>query len=515
MTVSAPSPSGTSAAIERIVILGGGTAGWMAAAALAKALANTGTHITVVESAVIGIVGVGEASVPSIHAFNALLGLPMAEFMSQCQATFKLGIEFTGWGEKGRRYMHAFSPYGAGNGANFNRLWMKYAHAVRATGQAADIDDYNIGALAARAGKAPAPSAKPGAPDDVNFAYHFDAALYGQYLRRYATRRGVERIEGQVVSVRQAGNGHIAALVLNSGQAVAGDFFIDCSGFAGVLISRALGIGYESWSHWLPCDRAVAVPDDRQGVPFPYTRSTAAEAGWMWRIPLQHRNGNGYVYSSAHLSDDEASARLLETLDSPAADPRTLRFETGRRVKAWSGNCLALGLAAGFLEPLESTSIHLIQTSLFRLLGLFPDKGFNPAEIDEFNRQTAEEYENVRDFLIAHYKLTRRTDTPFWTACADMTVPDRVETILALFAANGRLPSRPELLFSAQSWLAVLMGQGVPPRGYDPLLRPMPDGEIVAHMARVRETLARQVASMPAHGDVLRDFCPAPAGVAS
>ncbi len=516
MTAAAPSPCEPNAAIKRIVILGGGTAGWMAAAALARALANTGTHITVVESAAIGIVGVGEATVPSIHAFNALLGLPKADFMRECQATFKLGIDFIDWGERGRHYMHAFSPYGlAGSGGNFHRLWMRHAHDLGRTGVVDDIDRYNIGTLAARLGKVPPPSAKPRPQDAVNFAYHFDAALYGQYLRRYAERHGVVRIDGEVVSVgRATDTGHIEVLQLQTGQAVAGDFFIDCSGFKGVLISGAMGVGYQSWSHWLPCDRAVAVPSGRRGAPEPYTRSTAVDAGWMWRIPLQHRNGNGYVYSSAHLSDDAAAVRLLETLDGPAmAEPRLLRFETGRRARAWSGNCLALGLAAGFLEPLESTSIHLIQTSLFRLLSLFPDKGFNAAEIDEFNRQTTEEYENVRDFLIAHYKLTRRTDTAFWTQCGDMAVPDRVADILALFAANGRLPSRPEQLFSAQSWLAVLMGQGDAPQGYDPLLRPMPGADVAAHMATVRQTLAGQVAGMPRHDDVLGDFCPT--GVAS
>lgn len=486
--------------ITRIVILGGGTAGWMAASALSKALSNIGAHITVVESDDIGIVGVGEATVPSIHAFNALLGLNTAEFLERCQATIKLGIAFEDWGALGRRYMHAFSPYGLGKGpGQFHRIWLKHAHAARMRGETLDIDDCNIGSLAARAGKF-APNAN--LPQSLVHAYHFDAALYGQYLRGYAETRGVTRIEGKVEHVTQdTETGFIQSLVLQSGQAVEGQFFIDCSGFAGLLIEKTLKAGYESWQHWLPCDRAIAVPSENAGPPAPYTRSKADAAGWMWRIPLQHRSGNGYVYSSAHIDDDRAEARLLAQLDGKAtADLRRLRFVTGRRRKAWSHNCVALGLAAGFMEPLESTSIHLIQTSIFRLLSLFPDTSFAPAEIAEFNRQTAEEYEDIRDFLIAHYKVTRRDDTPFWAACRDMAVPDRVSNIIGLFAANGRLTMRPEHLFSTQSWLAILLGQGGLPEGYDPLLRPMPDAEAARFVDDVRARLDAAVSGLPIYG---------------
>ncbi len=486
--------------IDSIVILGGGTAGWMAASALSKALAGLGTRITVVESDEIGIVGVGEATVPSIHAFNALLGLPIPEFLERCQATIKLGISFENWGTMGRRYMHAFSPYGLASGpGHFHRLWLKHAHAARLRGETLDIDGCNIGAKAAGAGKF---TTGQNLPQTLIHAYHFDASLYGQYLRSHAEKRGVRRVEGKVEHITQdPETGFIEALVLQSGQAVAGDFFIDCSGFNGLLIEKTLKAGYESWAHWLPCDRAIAVPSENAGPPALFTRSRADEAGWMWRIPLQHRNGNGYVYASAHSDDDRAEARLLAQLDGKAtAAPRRLRFVTGRRKQAWSKNCLALGLAAGFLEPLESTSIHLIQTSIFRLLSLFPDTSFAPAEINEFNRQTTEEYEDIRDFLIAHYKVTSRSDTPFWTACRDMAVPDRVNNIIGLFAANGRLTMRPEHLFSTQSWLAILLGQGGLPEGYDPLLRPMPEAEAARHVEAVQARLDEAVRQMPDYG---------------
>ena len=486
----------TDNSISHVVILGGGTAGWMAAAALAKGLNGQPTRITVIESEDIGIVGVGEATVPSIHAFNTLLGLSTNAFMQRCQATIKLGISFVDWGRKGQRYMHAFSPYGAGpQGAQFHRLWPKFAHEARARGETPDIDRYNIGAVAAFSGRFGRSTDVP-----LNHAYHFDAALYGQYLRDYATQRGVTRIEGRVVSVAQnAETGFIEALSLQSGDVISGDFFIDCSGFTGVLIEGALKTGYDSWAHWLPCDRAIAVPSELTDGIVPYTRSTAQDAGWIWRIPLQHRAGNGYVYASSYISDDAAEARLLAQLDGPAvAAPRRLRFTAGKRKQVWNRNCLALGLAAGFLEPLESTSIHLIQTSIFRLLSLFPDKDFNAAEIAEFNRQTSDEYENVRDFLIAHYKLGQR-DERFWTACADMPVPDRVSDILALFAANGRLTLRPEHLFSTNSWLAVLLGQGGLPAGYDPLLRPMPSGELADRIQAMRRHIDAVVRALPAY----------------
>ncbi len=487
--------------IETIVILGGGTAGWMAAAALSRALQNLDVRIRVIESDEIGTIGVGEATVPAIHQFNRLLGLDQADFMRRCQATIKLGIEFVDWGGLGRRYMHPFTPYGAGQ-PHFHRLWLKHAHA----GGTDRIDAYNLGALAARAGRFAAGDGGRSGVGPLNYAFHFDAALYAKYLRDYAEQRGVVRTQGKAVAARQdGGTGHIKAICLDSGEEIAGDFFIDCSGFGGFLIEQTLHTGYDAWSDVLPCDRAIAVQCEGGEIPVPYTRSTADTAGWMWRIPLQNRIGNGYVYSSAHIGDDEAEARLLAQLDGAATTaPRRLRFVTGKRKRVWNGNCLALGLAAGFLEPLESTSIHLIQTSILRLLSLFPDKGFEPVEIAEFNRQTDEEYDNIRDFLIAHYKLTQRDDTAFWRHCRDMVVPERVQAIIDLFAAKGRLTMRPEHLFTTQSWLAVLLGQGPLPRDDDPLLKPMPEDEVVAQMVQTRRRLDQAVAAMPSHEDFLR-----------
>ncbi len=482
----------------------------MAAAALAKALDKQATRITLVESDEIGIVGVGEATVPSIHIFNNLLGLDRADFMRACQATFKLGIEFKGWGGVDRAYMHPFTMYGRDRGRAFPAAWLKYALLLKSRGETPDIDAFNAGSVAATQGKffLPPPGAAGG---PLAFAYHFDAGLYARYLRGYAEKRGVTRVEGKVTDVTQdPDSGFIRSITLESGQTVAGDFFIDCSGFRGVLIEQTLKAGYQDWSHWLPCNRAVAVACETVEPPTPYTRSTADTAGWRWRIPLQHRVGNGYVYAAEHLSDDDAEARLLETLDGKViGTPRRLRFVTGRRNRVWDRNCLALGLASGFMEPLESTSIHLIQTALLRLIRLFPDKRFEPADIAEFNRQTVEEYDDIRDFLITHYKLTERGDTPFWTACRDMAVPDKVIANFDLFAATGRLMHKPEHLFGPQSWIAVLVGQGLLPRGGDPLLAHVSPADLEAEMIRHRDGLAAEVAAMPTHQAIIAQFCKA------
>jgi len=504
----------SSGPIETIVILGGGTAGWMAAAAIAKAWQKPDRRIVVVESEEIGTVGVGEATVPSIHLFNGMLGVDTADVMRATGATFKLGIEFSGWGGADRRYMHPFSGFGANpQDRLFPPLWLKYA-----TQNGEDsLDAYNLNTVAAHAGRfdlarsglarsGPAAEAGP-----MTFAVHFDAALYARYLRAYAEGRGVVRVEGKAVAVDQdAASGFIRGLTLESGQHIDGDFFIDCSGFRGLLIGETLKTGYDDWSHWLPCDRAVAVASQNAGPSVPYTRAMADEAGWRWRIPLQHRAGNGYVYASAYIDDEAAEARLLAGLEGPAvATPRRLRFTTGRRHQAWKHNCLALGLAAGFLEPLESTSIHLIQTSILRLISLFPDKSFEPVEIAEFNRQTRDEYDDIRDFLITHYKLTTRDDTAFWRYCRDMAVPDRVTEAMNLFAAKGRLMARQEHLFSPHSWLAVLVGQGVMPRGSDPLLDGLPAEQLADRMSRTRQVLARAAQAMSSHQAFIDAFCKA------
>jgi tryptophan halogenase len=500
--------------IERIVILGGGTAGWMAAAALAKALAKSGANICVVESDEIGTIGVGEASVPGLQAFNAFLGLDQRDFMRSCQATFKLGIEFVDWGAIGRRYMHSFTGYGLAAGSRqFHRLFQRHALARAAHGNATSFDDYNLGAIAGRSRRFSLPAdAAPPRTGLLNYAFHFDAALYARHLRNFAERHGVRREEGKVVSVQQhADSGFIEAVTLADGRMIAGEFFIDCSGFKGVLIEGALRCGYEEWNRWLPCDRAIALQSSNAEPAIPFTRSTAEIAGWVWRIPLQHRVGNGYVYSSSHLDDDAAEKQLRLHLKGALTEPRRIRFVTGKRRRIWDKNCLSLGLAAGFLEPLESTSIHLIQSSLLRLITLFPDRRFECAEIETFNRQTDEEWCDVRDFIITHYKLTSRTDSEFWRGCGAMEVPERVGNILELFAATGRLTTKPEQLFTTQSWFAILYGQGNLPRGYDPLLAPMPLADLDREMTSVNEQLQRAVHSMPDHAQFVSQYCGAAA----
>ncbi|MBC8026731.1 MAG: tryptophan 7-halogenase [Steroidobacteraceae bacterium] len=497
--------------IKSIVILGGGTAGWMAAAALSKALANSGARIQLIESNEIGTIGVGEASVPALQAFNAFLGLDQRDFMRNCQATFKLGIEFVDWGALGRRYMHSFTGYGPNvRSSQFHRLFQRHSIARQARGATASFDDYNLGAIASRERRFALPADGPTAhAGELTFAYHFDAILYARYLRDFAERRGVHRTEGKVVSSRQhSDTGFIEAVRLTDGRELGGELFIDCSGFGGLLIEGALRSGYEEWGHWLPCDRAVAMQTHNVEPPVPFTRSTAESAGWSWRIPLQHRVGNGYVYCSRHLSDDAAETMLKQRVSGEAlSEPRRIRFVTGKRRRIWNRNCVALGLAAGFLEPLESTSIHLIQSSLFRLISLFPDRRFESAEIDAFNRQTEEEYADIRDFIITHYKLTSRTDAEFWMHCRCMDVPDRVGALIELFGASGRLTPKPEQLFTAQSWFAILYGQGDLPRGYDPLLAPMPEADLEHEMARCHQRLKQAVQSMPGHAQFVANYC--------
>ena len=498
----------SSGPIETIVILGGGTAGWMAAAAIAKAWQKPDRRIVVVESEEIGTVGVGEATVPSIHLFNGMLGIDTADVMRATGATFKLGIEFSGWGGVDRRYMHPFSGFGANSQDRlFPPLWLKYAAQHGDDG----LDAYNLNSVAAHAGRFDMARSGPAAEaGPMTYAVHFDAALYARYLRAYAEGRGVVRVEGKVATVAQdPASGLIRDLTLESGQRIAGDFFIDCSGFRGLLIGETLKTGYDDWSHWLPCDRAVAVASENAGPPVPYTRAMADAAGWRWRIPLQHRAGNGYVYASAYLDDDAAEARLLAGLEGPpVATPRRLRFTTGRRSQAWTHNCLALGLAAGFLEPLESTSIHLIQTSILRLISLFPDKSFEPAEIAEFNRQTRDEYDDIRDFLIVHYKLTDRDDTAFWRYCRDMAVPDRLTERMDLYASFGRIYEESREQFGQASWLAVLNGQGLRPGASEPNIAGINQAQgpepIRQWLGDMRQTIQACCDHMPSHEAFLR-----------
>jgi tryptophan halogenase len=487
--------------ISKITVVGGGSAGWMAATALATYLGKQAT-IRLIESEEIGIVGVGEASVPHIKMFNGqMLGIDEAEFIKRTQGTIKLGIEFNDWGRIGDSYIHGFGTIGRSVGPlPFHQFWLKLFQ----SGRAASIGSYSPQTVMAprvkfSPGDKNAPAGSPLA--DIAYAYHFDAGLYARYLRELAEQRGVQRIEGRIVGVKQrAEDGFIESVTLESGQEVEGELFIDCSGFRGLLIEQTLKTGYVDWSHWLPCDRAMAVPCESVAPVAPYTRSTARSAGWQWRIPLQHRTGNGYVYSSRHISDDEAAATLLANLDGKAlAEPRALRFTTGMRKKFWNKNVVALGLASGFLEPLESTSIYLAQSGITRLLGLFPKRDFNPLLADRFNRESEFEYERVRDFLILHYNATERDDSPFWDYCRTMTIPDSLREAVDLFRCDGRYFRNGEDFFALPSWVQVMLGQRIMPQGYHPIVDDMPEERLVEVVEGVRVKLANAVAEMPTH----------------
>ncbi|CAN7325529.1 tryptophan halogenase family protein [Massilia sp. LjRoot122] len=487
--------------INNITIVGGGSAGWMAAAALATYLGK-GTAIRLIESEEIGIVGVGEASVPHIRMFNGQwLGIDEAEFVKRTQATAKLGIQFNDWGRIGDSYIHGFGAIGRSLGPlPFHQFWLK----LHLAGRAGPIGAYSPQTVMAPQGRfAPGDrNAPPNSPlGDIAYAYHFDATLYARFLRELAEERGVRRIEGKIVGVkRRAADGFIESVMLENGEAVGGELFIDCSGFRGLLIEGALETGYEDWSHWLPCDRAWAVPSESTAPITPYTRASAQAAGWQWRIPLQHRTGNGYVYASRHISDDEAAATLLANLDGRAlADPRQLRFTTGMRKKFWNKNVVALGLASGFLEPLESTSIYLAQSGITRLLALFPRRDFDPLLADRYNRESAFEYERVRDFLILHYHATERDDSPFWNACRSMDIPDSLREAIALFRSDGRYFRHGEDFFALPSWVQVMLGQGILPRGYHPIVDEMPEEKLVEYVEGMRNTLAQAVSTMPSH----------------
>ena len=477
--------------ISNITVVGGGSAGWMAAAALATYLGK-GATIRLIESEEIGIVGVGEASVPHIRTFNSQwLGIDETEFVKRTQATAKLGIQFNDWGRIGDSYFHGFGAIGRSLGPlPFHQFWLKLC----LSGRAGPIGDYSAQTVMGPRGKfAPGEhNAQDNSPlADIAYAYHFDASLYARFLRELSESRGVQRIEGKIVGVNQrAEDGHIESVTLESGQVVGGELFIDCSGFRGLLIEQTLRTGYTDWSHWLPCDRALAVASECAGPVTPYTRSTARAAGWQWRIPLQHRVGNGYVYSSKHISDDEAAASLLANLDGkPLADPRPLRFTAGMRKKFWNKNVVALGLASGFLEPLESTSIYLVQSGITRLLSLFPGRDLNPLLVDRYNNESVFEYERIRDFLILHYHATERDDTPFWDDCRTMWVPDTLRETVELFRADGRYFRNGEDFFALPSWVQVMLGQRIMPQDYHPMVDEMPDGRLVDHVESMRAGL--------------------------
>lgn len=493
--------------IRSIAIVGGGSAGWMTAAALANALGK-GCAITLIESEDIGTVGVGEATIPPIRAFNQSLGINENEFIRATHGSFKLGIQFVDWAKLGHSYFHPFGDYGRPfDLVSVHQHWL----AAHQRGQVSSLDDYCMAWAAAKAGKFAQPS-----PDlrsvlsTFNYAYHFDAGLYARFLRAYAEQRGVVRLEGKIVSVeKNAESGFINSVVMADGRVIAGELFIDCSGFRGLLIEGELNTGYEEWTHWLPCDRALAVPSASTPDFTPYTRSTAKSAGWQWRIPLQHRTGNGYVYSSAHISDDAAAKTLLAGLDSKAlGDPRPLRFVTGRRKKSWNKNVVAIGLSSGFMEPLESTSLHLIMANITKLIALFPDRDFDPMISDEFNRISALETERIRDFLILHYHLTQRDDTELWRYCAQMRIPDSLQSKIDHFRRYGRLIAADMDLFGPPSWLAVHIGQLNIPERVDPILSYRDvDGD--AWLAKLKMALAAEAGRMPTHQQYIDRVCKA------
>ena len=489
--------------IRSVAIVGGGTAGWMAAAALKRSL---GPHavITLVESAEIGIIGVGEATIPAIRQFNEMIGLPEAPFMKATQATFKLGIEFVNWGKVGGRYFHPFGAFGpAAELGNFHQIYLRLKAAGADIGELAD---YSMLTRAAHLGRMAATSRDPRSPL-LNFhsAYHFDAVLYARHLRGFCEQLGVQRVEGEVVDVRlRPTDGFVDSLKLKDGREITADLYIDCTGFRGLLIEGALKAGYEDWSHWLPVNRAVAAPCAKVGPVAPYTTSTAQDAGWIWRIPLQHRTGNGYVYCSDHISDDEAAAKLVAQLDGKLlAEPRFLRFVTGRRKTYWDRNVVALGLASGFIEPLESTSIHMSHAAINRLIAHFPDRNFAPANIAAYNARVGEEVTKIRDFVILHYHATQRDDTPFWRHVKSMPIPDELAERVEVFRERGLLMSPPHETFSHSSWLAVLMGQNITPRSYNRLFDYSSAAARASELVQLRQNIAGLVDTLPIHDDFL------------
>lgn len=481
----------------RVVIAGGGTAGWVAAAVFARFLGNKAS-ITLVESDEIGTVGVGEATIPQIHNLVIGLGLDQADFVRRTNATFKLGIAFANWTGDGQSYMHGFGQTGRGIGLiPFRQLWLR----ARALGAAAEFGDYSFNIVCARLGRM-AKNAGTNTIPELAYAYHFDASLFAGMLREYAEERGVERVEGMIEHVeREPQNGDISALLLNGERRIPGNLFIDCTGFRSLLLGKTLGISYLDWSKWLPCDRALAVACEPGAAFSPYTQASARTAGWQWRIPLQHRTGNGHVYSSAFVSDDEAAATLLANLDGKAiGDPRPIRFTSGRREEFWSHNCVALGLSAGFLEPLESTSIHLVQSALGRLLNLLPGNlGDVACARETFNRLSASEWARVRDFIVLHYFANGRRGEPLWDQCRQMELPDTLAHKIDLFRASGLFVREEDELFLDDSWGQVMLGQGILPASWSPLADNVPAEDIGPFLDALAKSYRLRAESLPTH----------------
>ncbi|HVZ99179.1 MAG TPA: tryptophan halogenase family protein [Caulobacterales bacterium] len=496
--------------LKNLVVVGGGSAGWMTAAALAKVMGSQNYSVTLVESDAIGIVGVGEATIPMIRLYNHVVGIDENEFVRETSATFKLGIEFRDWRKLGHSYFHPFGVFGVDmDGINFMHFWARWR---KEFGGAADIWKFNAESEAAAQHKfMRTPEMAQQTLPHINYAFQFDAGRYAAYLRRLAERNGCKRVEGQIVKVNlHPETGFIESLDLKDGQIIKGDFFVDCSGFRGLLIEETYKAGYHDWSRWLPANRAAAMPCKSVDPIIPYTRATARESGWQWRIPLQHRIGNGYVFCNEFISEDEAMQKLSERLDGEKlAEPRLLKFVTGVRKKAWIKNCVAIGLSSGFLEPLESTSIHLGQVAISKLLAHFPRQGYHPTLVDKFNDEMHFEYDNVKDFIIAHYKVTEREDTPFWKFCKNMDIPDTLRAKLDLFQRRGEvMPSRAEL-FKETSWFAVLYGQGLIPEDHHPVADVVSEQDLKLRMSNVRTGVSERVRGMPNHQAFIASTCAA------
>ncbi|MDO6611636.1 tryptophan 7-halogenase [Shewanella sp. 1_MG-2023] len=486
--------------IKKVVIAGGGTAGWMAAAALTKLLGKN-LEVVLVESDQIGTVGVGEATIPTLHIFHRLLGIKEQDVMAATNATFKLGISFENWHDVGKDYIHSFGFLGKDCWAcGFQHFWLK----GQQRGIVSEIGDYCTEHLAAREGRfAVLPN------QDYNHAYHMDATLYAKFLRAIAEQHGITRIEGKINDVLQyEDSGNIKALQLDSGEIVEGDLFLDCTGFRAMLIEGTLNTGFDDWSHWLPCDSAIAVQTKTTEKPIPYTRSIARDSGWQWRIPLQSRTGNGIVFCSKYMSDEDAKTTLMNNIEGePLTDPRVIKFRTGSRRKTWHKNCVAIGLSSGFLEPLESTSIHLIQRGIVRLLQMFPSQGIVEEDINEFNEQTRTETENIRDFIVLHYKVTDRTDTRFWRYCKNMSVPSSLQHRIDMFDASGKVYKHGNELFGESSWIQVMMGQGLAPKQYHPIVDMMEDEELEHFLGSIKAKAKQKVSNLPDHYDFVQHYC--------
>lgn len=500
--------------VKNVVIVGGGSSGWMSAAAIARIVPQD-VSISLVESEDIGVIGVGEATIPTLAEFNEFLGIKESDVLRECQGTFKLGIDFVDWLKVGENYFHPFGFFGRDTPEfPFHQLWLRLRDLSKSgelpPNSEGLISDYNL--CTAAAGLNRFATARGGADtilSTMRHAYHLDSTRYGQYLRRYSEQRGVKRIEGKVIGVKQKpDNGYIHSITLKDGRELEGDLFIDCSGFRGLLINGSLKSEFIDWSHYLPCDRAIALQTTRSGPPPPYTRASADSAGWRWCIPLQTRTGNGHVYSSAFINEEDARNRLLDAVEGEQlTEPLSLSFKTGHRRSFWENNCIAIGLAGGFIEPMESTSIHLAQVGIQRLINLWPGRGCNRAEIEQYNRMMTEDYENIRDFIVLHYKATEREDTEFWRHVKNMAIPESLESRIEIFQSSGRIIPNPNELFKPHSWIAVMLGQGITPKHCDALVEKLPQKALIENMKMLREAVNKTAAALPTHQEFIDQYC--------